>query len=168
MLNIVIDTSVLRRDPFRRKVGFKTIERLAGASKIKLHFPDVVISEFSEHLVSEYGRQFEVLGEHLGKLAKRTFTDSIKERLQSFEREVSSLREEAVGNPRIEVREWAERLGATIHPISPSHGARVMRDYFNGSPPYKEKKSRQDIPDSFIWQSVLDLSEQEDIYVTSQ
>ena len=49
------------------------------------------------------------------------------------------------------------RLSGTIHPIDSVIGRAVMESYFTGGPPFKGIKNRNDIPDSFIWQAILDI-----------
>lgn len=53
--------------------------------------------------------------------------------------------------------EWAKHNDATLHPLQPHHGETVLKAYFQGLPPFKETKNRNDIPDAFIWQTVLEL-----------
>jgi len=44
-------------------------------------------------------------------------------------------------------------------PVQLDHGQRVTNDYFSGAPPFTNAKQRSDIPDSFIWQTIVDLTE---------
>jgi hypothetical protein len=43
-----------------------------------------------------------------------------------------------------------------------------MDAYFNGAPPFNQKKNRNDIPDSFVWQAIQDLAKaHKPLYVVS-
>jgi ElaB/YqjD/DUF883 family membrane-anchored ribosome-binding protein len=57
-----------------------------------------------------------------------------------------------------EWEQWLTDVGADECPIDPSHGTRVMEDYFAGKPPFKAVKNRNDIPDGFILQTIVDLA----------
>jgi hypothetical protein len=59
---------------------------------------------------------------------------------------------------RDEFDDWLKSIGATSYPVSPEHGQCVTEDYFSGAPPFTAVKQRLDIPDSFIWQTILDVA----------
>ena len=49
-------------------------------------------------------------------------------------------------------------MGTTSHhPITLEQSQRALEAYFNGDPPLKQPKARDDIPDSFIYQQIIDL-----------
>lgn len=56
-----------------------------------------------------------------------------------------------------EFQAWITECKATEHPIRPDHGQRVTEAYFDGGAPFRAAKHREDFPDSFIWQTALDL-----------
>jgi hypothetical protein len=54
-------------------------------------------------------------------------------------------------------------MGAIILQTKNHHGINVINDYFEGNPPFKNKKNRDDFPDAFIYQCVKDLI-RKDVY----
>jgi hypothetical protein len=56
-----------------------------------------------------------------------------------------------------EFEAWLTEIRAEQYQVDPSYAVRVTTDYFKGNPPFKAVKNRNDIPDSFVWQTVLDL-----------
>ena len=56
-----------------------------------------------------------------------------------------------------EFDEWIRLTRVIEYPIAPDHVFRVTDNYFQGAPPFKGVKNREDIPDSFIWQTVVDI-----------
>lgn len=54
-------------------------------------------------------------------------------------------------------KSFKENTNAIILPIEENHGRLVMNAYFNGDKPFKEVKYRQDIPDAFIYFSILEI-----------
>ena len=54
---------------------------------------------------------------------------------------------------------WLEQASAIRHPLTLEQASNALDAYFSGAPPFKEPKVRKDIPDSFVFQKVLELSE---------
>ena len=52
------------------------------------------------------------------------------------------------------VKEWLDKLGAVRHAPTREETERVFDAYFGGVTPFKAKKSRNDIPDAFILESL--------------
>ncbi len=57
---------------------------------------------------------------------------------------------------------FKKRTNAIILPIEKNHGRLVMNAYFKGDKPFKEIKSRNDIPDAFIYFSILEILKNHD------
>jgi hypothetical protein len=53
-----------------------------------------------------------------------------------------------------------QSLQAEILTVQPHHANLVVNSYFDGSPPFKQIKNREDFPDAFIFESVKDLKAQ--------
>jgi hypothetical protein len=53
--------------------------------------------------------------------------------------------------------DWLIRCNAIEYPVAADHGIRVAEDYFSGAPPFTSPKQRMDIPDSFIWHTIIDI-----------
>ena len=68
------------------------------------------------------------------------------------------MRDGSVAALTEEFEEWMKSLGATEHPVKPAHGEKVAEAYFNELPPFRGVKNRNDFPDAFIWQTILDLA----------
>ena len=50
MISVFLDTTVFREDPLRRRIPFKTIERLAQLGKVIIHLSDVSKDGGARHL----------------------------------------------------------------------------------------------------------------------
>jgi hypothetical protein len=53
---------------------------------------------------------------------------------------------------------WATVVSAIRHPITESAAQAAMEAYFHGHPPLTNPKTRDDIPDAFIFQTIKDVS----------
>ncbi len=157
MIHVVIDTSVYRQDPSRRKAGFKAVERLAKAEQLRLHIPFIVKREFLTQQIEEYEKHLTSIDSGINSLQRKVFAQEIQANLENFKNIFNHLRDQILKDLEDEFTKWADEYGVIMHPVADNHGSRVMESYFEGKPPFKSKKSRTDIPDAFIWEVVLDL-----------
>ena len=158
MLDLVIDTSVFRNDPWRKKAEFSALARLGKSGKIKLHIPYFVQREFITYLFSEYyDPHLTAIEKSISKIA-RNLPDDLSDRLIDLEKQFIELKNDIAECPERDFLAWADSIEAIVHPIGNNHGRDVANAYFDGMPPFREKKKRDDIPDAFIWQAINDLS----------
>lgn len=168
MINVVIDSTALRNDPARKKAAFRRIKKLANAGELKLHIPKVVEQEFLSQEIDQYHAGLSEIITKIVSFGKKNLPKGAREILKNQEKQLRGLKEELPKFAKADFEKWVSDVGAEVHPILESHGQKVMEAYFSGSPPFREKKNRKDIPDAFVWQTVLELSEKfENIYVVS-
>jgi hypothetical protein len=158
MLDIVLDTSVFRNDPWHSKADFLALQRLARAKKIKLHVPYFVHREFLSHMFSEHLDSTIIPIERAVSKLKKNLPEEFSAKLLSLEEQFLELKNDIANYPEQEFNDWLKSIGAVIHPIANDHGLTVANAYFDGTPPFREKKKRDDFPDAFIWQTIYDLS----------
>ena len=165
MLHVIIDTSIYRNDPKRGKGSFRALTRLCDGGKIVLYIPAYVKGEFES-------QQKIAVEDEIRKIitaAKSITRRSGNEQLAKFSEMVSKAAEKILPKAGVltteEFTRWAKRCKAVPSEIKPEHAVRVMNDYFAGEAPFSSSKHREDIPDSFIWQTVLDLADKkENVY----
>lgn len=61
--------------------------------------------------------------------------------------------------------QWASEINAIRYSLDKKETADALSAYFKGNPPLKEPKIRKDIPDSFIFQSLLRIHEKDHMHV---
>jgi hypothetical protein len=148
-MHVFIDTTVLNSDPNRNGKAFADVSRLAREKKLQLH-----ISEVSrrEHPSKQTELCAEILRE-LKALKQKPLRDSLRKHF--------SLVLDTLPKPDDGIvagfEEWLKSVNAIVHPIQDHHGKKVVNAYFDGKAPFKTAKCREDFPDAFIWQAVLDL-----------
>ncbi len=169
MFHVFLDTTVLRGDPERRTAAFQALSRLAKAGSIKIHLSAVTVEEFISQELEIYSNHVEKLGNTAKALGRRTLPDSVSETLRGLEATMKTAPAAIEKHVRDSFEAWVAEVGATIHPLKPEYGQRVVESYFSGAKPFKRRKSRDDFPDAFIWQSIVDLqSAVGDLDVVSQ
>ena len=159
MIQLVIDSTALRNDPARKKAGFRALKGLVKAEKVKLHIPYVVKQEFVTQQIEDYHSSLSPLITKIAKFGKKNLPDDTKEFLHETKQRLESLDQELAEFAKSDFEEWLSELAAQVDLIHDSHGQRVLEAYFAGEAPFREKKRREDIPDAFIWQTVLDIAQ---------
>jgi hypothetical protein len=156
-IDVFIDSEVLRRDPSRRSGPFRALIILAFSGVVRLHVSEVSIREF----LSSQDLKIRETAEE-GKTALRAFRklcrdDEDRLAIQEEIDKLDQLIPKAISEIDISLREWLEDAEVSVEFIKPDHAKRVFGAYFSGGPPFKKLKNRDDLPDAFIWQSVIDL-----------
>jgi rRNA-processing protein FCF1 len=157
VIHVVLDTSIYTSDKTRSDGPFRALTRLTEGEKVQLHVPYVVKQEFVSQRAKEVKKQLKAIRE----AAKAILDESTFEGIVGYAEECIESGQTIKANlpqfAEMEFSQWLHNGGATVHPIAAGHGDRAMKDYFVGAKPFKEAKNRLDIPDSFIWQTILDL-----------
>lgn len=159
MVHVVLDTNIFSGNRRRDSGPFHALVRLCNGSKLTLHVPYVVKHEFLSQQKDLARKHFEDIRGSASKLQDITRQGNIITFAKGIERSAESL-ENVADLVEKEWERWLKTVGAVEDPIDSSHGQRVIDDYFAGKPPFKTPKNRNDIPDSYVWQAVLDLTKQ--------
>jgi hypothetical protein len=160
MNNLVIDSSIYRKDMSRQKSGFSLLKRLARQELVRLHIPEVVKKEVVSQIEDFHYGRFRKVESALDKAPRFLLNDKETGLLDSTQAGFSELIEKIAKRTKTEFQNWLDAVRANVHPVSPNHGERVVQSYFAGEPPFAEAKSRKDFPDAFIFESLVDLRDQ--------
>lgn len=90
-------------------------------------------------------------------LLKKRLPEDIRDQLSELMESIPGIKEETEEFVRNEFSSWCASMKAVLPEIAVDHGKRVADRYFSGAVPCKAKKAREDIPDGFIWEAVLDI-----------
>lgn len=153
-MQLLIDTTVLRRDPKRRKPAFTAVERLCGSGHLTLHIPAIVFREFIGQQRDLLRRDVERIDSSLSDLLRRTLSAQTAQILAKRRKALSEASEEIAGFAQTEFENWCNHLGVEVLPPSSDHLGEVLDGYFDGNPPFQQVRSRDDFPDAFILAAV--------------
>lgn len=168
MIHLVLDTTVYRSNPSMDNLHFKAIEKLALAGELKLHIPYVVLREFQTQQREHYSKDLAKAISGLSGLTKKSLDKAIASKLIALKDELETDSPNILSSAEDQIVQWAKNVGADLLPLSLDQTQEALEAYFQGKPPLKSIKNREDIPDSFIFQSILKLhSSFNEIHVVS-
>jgi rRNA-processing protein FCF1 len=165
-LRVALDTSALRRDPRLRGGGFEALARFAEAGYVEVFIPEVVAEEFKTAPLGT-AEVFASARKALSDL-RRLVPDEAQARVAAFEDDLAGEFAKIEKAARSIFEHWVKRTEANVVPTGTTHGRRALTRYFKGEPPFRGPKARQDIPDGFVLEAIIDLvAEGELLVVTS-
>jgi hypothetical protein len=157
MIHIVLDTNIYWKSPRLDSPEFKALSFMVKKGCVCLHVPYIVEKEFLTYLEIEQRKKivsaiksissalnYEGTGEKTNDLSV------ILEKLKADEKDIVTERSASF-------IDWLNLNSAGRHPLTLKQSEGALEAYFNGSPPLKEPKTRKHIPDSFIYQKIMEL-----------
>lgn len=160
-MNIVIDTSILKRDRGFLNSDILLIKKLAKLDLLKIHIPWIVYKESASQNLRE--SDF-ILGKAIKEISSLNKKGVSKEDYHELKKLIDKLDTLKVSLGKSIDEHWAVFIAdskATLHEIDNTHGKLVMSSYFIGDKPFPEPKSRKDIPDAFIYEAIKSIRKNE-------
>jgi hypothetical protein len=159
MIHVVLDTNIYRHNPARDNLSFRALEQMAKAGLLKLHIPYIIEREFQTQQRKNYSDDLNQVVTGLNGLTRKQLSPTIAARISSLKEELVKDSEVILADSEIQFVNWAEDLGANRYSLSLEQAQEAFEAYFQGKPPFKQAKIRDDIPDAFIVQAVKSLSQ---------
>lgn len=152
LLDVIVDSTAFKADKSRSSYGFTVLSRLASKNKIKLHLSEVNLNEVISSISEEFRAARISVLEKLNSLNAFLSSDVVR-----FSEDIDAKCDMAIGD----FRRWIERNNCTVHPMR-NHYDYVFEAYFAGLPPFSSLKNRKDIPDAFVYKTILDVKSKSD------
>src|SRR5438552_3351965 len=144
--HVFVDSSALRAVDPNTVLGHQ-LAALASSKRIQLHVPDIVEREVVAGVADDFA--------DLDRNARFAFAWASRTREftpESFSQLQETMRK-ARGLIAAGLSTWLDELSAVRHPVAGmSHAA--LDAYFAGSPPFRSKRAREDLPDSLIYETI--------------
>jgi hypothetical protein len=151
IMDIVLDTNVLFKDPYFKNTDMQQLISLAKKGIITLKIPNIVLNEFKTQRLEEYRKAYYEYENKLNTI--KTKSNSINE-IMCLEKGISefnSSRDNLIEGLNKRINDFLEKTKAKIIANSNGDLEKMLYMYFNGETPFKSIKSRQDIPDCLIY-----------------
>ena len=157
MIHVVLDTSIYCRNPRRDSKEFTLLQGISSTGQVTLHVPFVVEREFATQLEHDQRRRLDTAVREISKALAfdphGPHSAHLAEQLEVLQAALSGLVHERAAA----FIHWLEDASAVRHPLTLEQASNALDAYFSGAPPLKEPKVRKDIPDSFVFQKLLEL-----------
>lgn len=153
---VIFDTSAISKI-YATNAMYKSLCDLVIAKKIEIHIPYVVKREIETQRLIEVENQFNKVFSELKELNKITGKNNkVSNILASYE----NIKSEIIRERETDNDLYFFNLTAKIHEIDVEQSKNALEAYFCGNKPLTSPKNREDIPDSFICQSIYSIIEQ--------
>lgn len=157
MIHVALDTNIYRKKPRLDSPEFKALFFLAKSACIRLHVPFFVEMEFKSQIEAEQRKRVESILSNLEKISGFPIIGSVTANLIRANKSLHESKNDIINESGASFISWLNEIDAARYEISVQETAEALSAYFHGKAPFKEPKVRNDIPDSFIYQSLLNI-----------
>ena len=157
MIHLVIDSSVFRRSPRLDSREFVVLSEMMDAEKVTLHVPYVVEREVATALEQNQRQRLTNAISNMSKALAYDPTGPKSTKLGNALEELKEDLDDLVSERVAALSKWIKKHKAVRLALTLEQSNNALEAYFKGDPPLKQAKSRKDIPDSFIFQQIIDL-----------
>ena len=157
MIHVVLDTNIYRSKPRLNSPEFKALSYLAKKGCICIHIPYVVEHEFLSFLFHEHEKKITEAIKAISMLIKKQKVTELVPELEKCLGQLKENKKELTIEPREDFLAWMTSVNVVRYGLSDTEAINALNAYFYGKAPLKQPKNRNDIPDSFIYQSIITL-----------
>ena len=154
-IRVALDTSALRTASLSSG-PFEALARLAEAGYVEVFIPEVAVSEFNTLPSKKQEAKASLTG--TVKTLKKALPSSHHDSITELEAKILKTFDDFEETAKVNLAKWMERAQATVIPVGADHGKAVIDKYFTGTPPFKAVKNRNDFPDGFIVEAILEVT----------
>lgn len=158
MLKVIVDTSILISNFQERKIAYKTFVRAIEADKIKFILLKIVREEYISHKEAEYMEDFQKIIRATSSLQRKDLSSSVLDELEALNTFTSDHKDQIKKDIRTHFENKFEKLNVDILENEAGDIDKVFNNYFINGPAFSGVKNRDDIPDAFIYQSIVNYS----------
>jgi hypothetical protein len=156
-MHVIIDTNIYRKVPRLDSPEFKSLSYMARIKCICLHVPYIVEKEFLTFLEQV---QQEKIDKAINAITSAVNFENKGPKTSNLSTQLEKLvsdRDDLILERGKSFTNWLDQNLAIHHPLTLEQTNNALEAYFNGEAPLKSPKVRNDIPDSFIYQKIVEL-----------
>src|SRR5437870_2296826 len=140
MIHVLLDTSIYRSDPARRRAGFQTLTALCAGREITLHVPSIVRREFISHFANKGEALLAETLAKVKKLSKAAGSDETRETVRNAVTALEGLNGKYAAFIDSSFDYWLNQVYSEVHEVRPECINDVLDNYFSGDAPFKQIK----------------------------
>lgn len=165
-MKVILDTTIFHSDPYFRNTEMIVFRNLCKDGKVELVIPNIVLQEFKtqeiEKIIPAGIDYIDKLKNQLMKTECETIKNNLVEIIANMELVVEKTRE--IIETRINT--FINETNAIILKTTIDEYDKTFDSYFKGEKPFKQIKSREDIPDGIIYTQIISLNNRDIIFIT--
>lgn len=165
MIHVALDTNIYRKSPRLDSPEFKALVFLSKNECVRLHVPFFVENEFKSQIEIDQKKKVEHVLATLDKMCKFKYHGPKTSGLADVIAYLAESKNEIIDERGDDFIKWMTEINAIRYEVNEEETIEALAAYFNGKPPLKEPKTRKDIPDSFIFQALLNIHNDQNLYV---
>lgn len=166
-MRIVIDSTEYKRDRGLNKENLSLIKDMGKENLISLHIPYFVYKECSSSSVIDLKSELNKIQVSLKSFVRKGMNDTDYETARKIAFEIKKLHDNSQKSNELLWEDFVDQSNAILYKFDPEESTNVVNAYFEGLPPFKSVKSRNDIPDAFIYQTIEKLSQEGEVHLIS-
>ena len=161
MIAVLFDTNILHQEGLY-STRIQRFQRLLKESECKLIIPEIVIEEYRSKRISIAEQEFSIIKKSWDKLQRKKL---IKIDGEVFSYSLNSTYKDCINNISTSIDSWLKENNVEIYKISNTCIDNLFKNYFAGHGAFREKKSREDIPDAVIYDAIINIAKETKLYV---
>jgi hypothetical protein len=165
VIHVALDTNIYRKNPRLDSPEFKALGFLAKNDCVRIHVPYFVENEFKSQVESDQKKRVDLVLATLKKSCNFQHLGQKTADLLGIISGIDKAKDKIVEERGNDFIQWMNGVNAISYDINNTETVSALSAYFCGNPPLKEPKIRNDIPDSFIFQTLLSIHSKEDLFV---
>lgn len=158
LIHVVFDSNFLRTDRSLNKTDMIYMRSLAKLGLVKMHFPWIVYKECTLHNITDITSELDTAENKLKSLSRKGLHEDEELVLNKISCQILKTKPKVKDSVEKVWNEYIKETDSILHPLREDYTAKIFEGYFSGLPPFKKLKSREDIPDAYIFESLKDLA----------
>lgn len=158
-MNVVLDTNIFYKDPYFKNTDMQKLISLARKGIVKLNVPDVVWNEFKSQRLQEYIKSFSDYEKKLETIKNKTICVTEKNDIEESIKKFNESKDIFIKSLDSRLNDFINKTKLNIIKNQNGDLDKMWDLYFKGDLPFKNIKSRNDIPDCFIYLSILQIQD---------
>lgn len=151
-IHVFIDTSAMPRHLTRPGHAIDQLVELCQADLLRVHMSDVALREWRSQMTKDFLDAIKDMHKRLRDVIRQPLSHKLASRklISQLLGRQDATTAEATREARKSCDEFIRKMAVNKMPIDDADGAAVFDGYFAGDAPFREPKSREDLPDAFI------------------
>lgn len=158
MLNVVLDTNILHQAQSFNSTEMKKLISLSQKQVIQLYIPEVVLKELKSQKEDEIRKLISSQEKTISELKKLSASRNDYSTLVNIEESFSNIKKSLIQSFDKHLSDFKDQTNFIIIKNSEPDIGDMLDLYFSGKGPFRSVKSRQDIPDCFIYLAIKTIS----------